>query len=161
RRPVKGAHIQLRSLTRSAAAQRQTLDRATRRRRNGYRMRWSSSRCEHEHRMVACNYSCMATPRIARAPHTSKVPDVCPQCGGRSVSRRGTRKKKFEIVQLWKCASCKRTFTPAPDALRNKTYPLRVILDALTTYSLGYSHEETRRHIKAKTGRTISDSTLS
>lgn len=89
----------------------------------------------------------MAIPRIARAPHTSKVPDVCPHCGGRSLSRRGTRKKKFEIVQLWRCASCKRTFTPAPDALRNKTYPLRIILDALTTYSLGYSHEDTRRRI--------------
>ena len=77
------------------------------------------------------------------------------------MSRRGTRKKKFEIVQLWKCASCKRTITPAPDALRNKTYPLRIILDTLTTYSLGYSHEETRRRMKAKTGRSISDSTLS
>jgi len=103
----------------------------------------------------------MAIPRIARAPHTSKVPDVCPHCGGRALTRRGTRKKKFEIVQLWRCASCKRMFTPAPAALRNKTYPLRVILDAITTYSLGYSHEETRRRMKAKSGRAISDSTLS
>ncbi len=52
-------------------------------------------------------------------------------------------------------------FTPAPAALRNKTYPLRIIIDALTTYSLGYSHEETIKRIKAKTGRAISDSTLS
>ncbi len=103
----------------------------------------------------------MAIPRIARAPHTSKAPDACPHCGGRALTRRGTRKKKYEIVQLWRCASCKRIFTPAPAALRNKTYPLRIILDALTTYSLGYSHEETRRRIKAKTGRAISDSTLS
>jgi transposase-like protein len=103
----------------------------------------------------------MATPRIARAPHTSKAPDACPHCGGRALTRRGTRTKKYEIVQLWRCGSCKRIFTPAPAALRNKTYPLRVILDALTTYSLGYSHEETRRRIKAKTGRMISDSTLS
>ena len=57
--------------------------------------------------------------------------------------------------------SCKRTFTPAPAALRNKMYPLRIILDALTTYSLGYSHEETRKRVKTRTGRTISDSTLS
>jgi hypothetical protein len=35
-------------------------------------------------------------------------------------------------------------FTPAPAALRNKSYPLRIIIEALTTYSLGYSHEETR-----------------
>ena len=43
-------------------------------------------------------------------------------------------KKKFEIVQLWRCASCKRMLTPAPAALRNKTYPLRVIIEALTAY---------------------------
>jgi len=103
----------------------------------------------------------MAIPRIARAPHTARAPDACPYCGGRALTRRGTRKKKYEIVQLWRCASCKRIFTPAPAALRNKTYPLRTILDALTTYSLGYSHEETRKRVRAKAGRTISDSTLS
>jgi hypothetical protein len=103
----------------------------------------------------------MAVPRVARAPHTAKAPGVCPHCGGHAFTRRGTRKKKFEIVQLWRCASCKRMFTPAPAALRNKTYPLRVIIEALTTHCLGYSHEETIRRIKAKTGRAISDSTLS
>jgi hypothetical protein len=40
------------------------------------------------------------------------------------VARKGMRKKKIEIVQLWRCASCKRVFTPAPAALRNRTYPL-------------------------------------
>jgi hypothetical protein len=68
---------------------------------------------------------------------------------------------KFEIVQLWCCASCKRMFTPAPAALRNKTYPLRTIIMALTTYSLGYSHEETLRRVKSKTGCAIANSTLS
>jgi hypothetical protein len=52
-------------------------------------------------------------------------------------------------------------FTPAPVALRNKTYPLRGIIDALTTYSLGYSHADTLRRVKATSGRAISDSTLS
>ena len=103
----------------------------------------------------------MPVPRSARAPHTVKAPEVCPHCGGHAFTRRGTRKKKFEIVQLWRCASCKRMFTPAPAALRNKTYPLRTIIDALTTYSLGYSHEETLRRMKAKSGRAIPDSTLS
>ena len=99
-------------------------------------------------------------PRAARAPHTSKVPDICPHCGGRSFTRRGTRRKKFEIVQLWRCASCKRIFTPSPEGLRNKTYPLRTIIEALSTYSLGYSLEETLRQIKSKRGRAIAPSTL-
>src|SRR6266436_2550783 len=85
-------------------------------------------------------------PRVARAPLTSKQPDACPHCGGRNLTRRGTRKKKLEIVQLWRCSSCKRVFTPGPAALHNKTYPLRMILSALTDYNLGYTLEEYKQH---------------
>jgi transposase-like protein len=87
---------------------------------------------------------CMSPiPRIARVPLTSKVPEACPHCGGHNVTRRCTRRKKLEIVRLWRCASCKRTFTPGPSALHNKTYPLRMILSALTDYDTGYTLEET------------------
>ena len=41
-------------------------------------------------------------------------------------------------MQLWRCAACKRTFTPGPAALHNKTYPL-----AITDYiNLGYTLEQ-------------------
>src|SRR3981081_3327096 len=94
-----------------------------------------------------------AIPRIARVPHTLKPPDACPHCGSHVLTRRGTRKKKLEIVQLWRCASCKRVFTPGPAALRNKTYPLRMILSALSEYDIGYSLAETAARMKKKTGR--------
>ncbi len=68
------------------------------------------------------------------------------------VTRRGVRKKKLEIVQLWRCGSCKRVFTPGPAALQNKTYPLRMILSALTDYNLGYSLPETAARLKSNTG---------
>ena len=87
-------------------------------------------------------------PHIARAPLTSKHPEACPHCGSRNVTRKGTRRKKLEIVQLWRCASCKRKFTPGPAALHNKTYPLRMILSALTDYDLGYSLAETAARLK-------------
>src|ERR1700674_4677763 len=99
-------------------------------------------------------------PRVARVPLTSKVPDACPHCGSHVVTRRGTRKKKLEIVQLWRCASCKRVFTPGPAALHNKTYPLRMILSALTDYNLGYSLHETATRLKKKTNRSVSPSTI-
>ena len=99
-------------------------------------------------------------PRAARAPHSSKIPIACPRCGSHVLTRRGTRKKKLEIVQLWRCASCKRTFTPGPASLHNKTYPLRTVLDALATYSLGYSLEETVARTRSKSGRKIASSTL-
>jgi transposase-like protein len=100
-------------------------------------------------------------PRAARSPLTAKQPDACPRCGGRNLTRRGTRRKKLEIVQLWRCTSCKRTFTPGPAALRNKTYPLRMILSALTDYNLGYTLEETAARLKKKTNRRVSASTVS
>jgi transposase-like protein len=99
-------------------------------------------------------------PRVARAPLTAKQPEACPHCGGRNLTRRGTRRKKLEIVQLWRCASCKRTFTPGPAALRHKTYPLRTILSALTDYDLGFSLEETAARLKKRTDRNVSPSTI-
>src|SRR5438093_6940704 len=99
-------------------------------------------------------------PRIAQVPHTSKAPDACPHCGSHNLTRRGTRKKKLEIVQLWRCASCKRVFTPGPAALHNKTYPLRMILAALTDYDLGYTLEESAARLRKKLHRTVSPSTV-
>jgi transposase-like protein len=98
--------------------------------------------------------------RPANAPHTNKLPEACPHCGSHTISRKGVRKKKLEIVQLWRCSSCKRTFTPGPAALRNKTYPIRLVLQALTLYNLGYSLNETARRLKSKSGRTVSPSTI-
>ena len=99
-------------------------------------------------------------PRIARVPLTTKQPEACPHCGGHNLTRRGTRKKKLEIVQLWRCSSCKRVFTPGPAALHNKTYPLRMILSALTDYDLGYTLEETAARLKKKAHRRVSPSTI-
>jgi hypothetical protein len=70
------------------------------------------------------------------------------------------RKKKIEIVQLWHCASCKRVFTPAPEALRNRTYPLHVVLDAITLYDLGYSLEQVAEKIRSRFGRRAGHSTI-
>ena len=85
---------------------------------------------------------------------------ACPHCGSSVISRKGVRKKKLEIVQLWRCGSCKRGFTPGPAALRNKTYPIRLVLQALTLYDLGYSLNETAKRLKSKSGRAISPATI-
>ncbi len=99
-------------------------------------------------------------PRSARVPHTEKRPERCPHCGSAAISRKGTRRKKIEIVQLWRCASCKRVFTPTPAALRNKTYPLRIVLDAITLYDLGYSLEATADKIQSRHGYRVGRSTV-
>src|SRR6266446_3045883 len=58
--------------------------------------------------------------------------------------------KKIEIVQLWRCSSCKRVFTPTPSALWGKTYPLRIVHVAITLYDLGFSLEQTADKIRAR-----------
>src|SRR5665213_4617250 len=98
--------------------------------------------------------------RTTRVPHTDKRPERCPHCGSTHVTRKGTRKKKIEIVQLWRCSSCHRVFTPTPAPLRNKTYPLHVVLDAITLYDLGYSLEQTADKIKSRFGRRAGRSTI-
>jgi transposase-like protein len=99
-------------------------------------------------------------PRIARVPLTVKQPEACPHWGSHVLTRRGTRTKKLGIVQLWRCSSCKRVFTPGPAALRNKTYPLRMILSALTDYDTGHTLQETAGRLKKKTNRSVSPSTI-
>jgi hypothetical protein len=51
---------------------------------------------------------------------------------------------------LWRCLSCKRVYTPDPPALHNKTYPLRLILSALSDYHLGFTLEETAARLLKK-----------
>ena len=51
-------------------------------------------------------------------------------------------------------------FTPGPAALRNKTYPIRLVLQALTLYNLGYSLNETAKRLKSKSGRAVSPTTI-
>lgn len=97
----------------------------------------------------------------SRVPITAKPATRCPYCGSRALTRKGTRKKKLEIVQLWRCTSCKRVFTPAPKELRGKTYPMRLILDGLTFYNLGYSLAQATAKLKTKYGHRIPTSTLS
>jgi len=51
-------------------------------------------------------------------------------------------------------------FTPAPAELRYKTYPLRIILDGVTLYNLGYSLPAVAAKLKSRHGYKISPSTL-
>jgi transposase-like protein len=99
-------------------------------------------------------------PVAARVPHTAKPPERCPHCGSKCLIRKGTRRKKLEIVQLWQCKLCRRVFTPAPAELRYKTYPLRIILDGVTYYNLGYSLSEAAAKVKSRHGYKIAPSTL-
>jgi transposase-like protein len=101
----------------------------------------------------------MATRTTRLNPATRKQPLACPHCGCKKLVRKGTRRKKLELVQLWQCTYCRHVFTPLPREARNTTYPPRVIIEALTTYCLGYSLAETAERLHRR-GYTASKSSL-
>jgi len=83
----------------------------------------------------------------------------CPYCPG-SIVKRGLRKKKYESVQRYYCENCNKSFTSA--ITKHRTYPLKVIIDALTLYNKLNPIEKIPDIIKEKysisvTSRTISD----
>ena len=102
----------------------------------------------------------MVTTTARLNPATRKHPIACPHCGCKKLVRKGTRQKKLELVQLWQCTYCGHVFTPLPPEARNTTYPPRVIIDALTTYCLGYSLAETAERLHRRRGYTASKSSL-
>src|SRR5438270_1187434 len=103
-----------------------------------------------------------AAAQLAAPPESPvKPPERCPHCGSRKISAKGHRLKKLETIRLYICRSCDRRFTPGPRSLRNKTYPVNEIVDALTAYSRGHSLEEASRLLSSRHGHAVSASTIS
>src|SRR3989338_3572771 len=84
--------------------------------------------------------------------------DNCPYCKSKRFFRRGKRKKKLEIVQLYQCKECNRTFTSQFSKCWH--YPVNLIIDGLSYYNLGFGLEDTCRIIKQKFGVNPVASTL-
>ena len=84
--------------------------------------------------------------------------EKCPYCSGKIV-KRGIRKKKFEEVQIYYCKPCDKRFTS--QITKNKTYPLKVIIDSLTFYNKLNSFEEISELIFEKYGIKITPQIVS
>jgi transposase-like protein len=72
-------------------------------------------------------------PAPPRHVHAHRAPKACPHCGNKKITRKGKRRNKYGDIQLFYCRACKKKFTPLLS--KNRTFPLRVILDALTIYN--------------------------
>lgn len=76
---------------------------------------------------------------------------VCPACQSKAVVKKGRRRNRLHAVALYQCGKCLHRFTG--EAGKNKTYPLRTILEAITTYNTGYSLTETQRILRRRLHR--------
>lgn len=92
---------------------------------------------------------------------TNRMSDtqLCPYCKGTQVTKKGTRQKKLETVQLYFCNHCNKKFTLG--ITKGKTYPLKVIFDTLTQYNRLNTLEESSKKVGEKYGLEISVKTVS
>lgn len=82
----------------------------------------------------------------------------CPYCEARVV-KRGIRKKKYEEVQIYYCKNCDKRFTSV--LTKNKTYPLRIIIDCLSLYNQLYSYDKIIKKLEGRYGMRITRQIIS
>lgn len=87
-------------------------------------------------------------------PQETKPVTHCPYCEGRDVIKKGTRPKKYETVQLYYCRYCRKKFTPL--ANKNRTFPLKVIIEALNAYNRLNTLEASAKATGGKYGLPVS-----
>ncbi|MBU2639786.1 MAG: PD-(D/E)XK nuclease family protein [Nanoarchaeota archaeon] len=84
--------------------------------------------------------------------------EKCPYCQGK-LTKKGKRKKKYEEIQIYFCKNCNKKITPL--ITKNKTYPLKLIIDTITFYNRLNSLEETAKIITEKHGIKITHQIIS
>ncbi len=100
----------------------------------------------------------MPTHHTIQSAKVNQTPP-CPKCGSKFTIRKGRRRNRLQTVNVFECTECKRRFND--NAGKHKTYPLRVILDAVSTYNLGHSLSDTQRVIRERLRLSIPERTLS
>ncbi|MFY9462053.1 MAG: PD-(D/E)XK nuclease family protein [Candidatus Sungiibacteriota bacterium] len=92
---------------------------------------------------------------------TNRIAESCPYCFSKNFVKRGTRKNRHQIVQLYLCRNpeCAKTFT-AQD-VKGKHFPLNVVIEGMSYYNLGYTFEETCAILRQKFGVNPEPATLS
>ncbi len=74
------------------------------------------------------------------SPKPSQI--QCPKCQSKILVKKGIRKNKLQALQQYQCKDCKYIFTQ--NKSKNTTYPITIILKAISTYNLGYTLQQTK-----------------
>ncbi len=84
---------------------------------------------------------------------------ACPDCGCKRTVKKGKRRNRLQTLQIYRCTECLHCFTGASG--KNKTYPLRLILETISTFDLGYSITETQQLLRKRFHQSIPERTIS
>ncbi len=88
----------------------------------------------------------------------TKQTPVCPDCLSPSTIRKGHRRNRLRLLRIFQCTECKRRFTDAGG--KGRTYPLKTILDAVSTFNLGHSMTDTQRILRRRTHLDVPERTI-
>lgn len=78
----------------------------------------------------------------------------CKNCNSSNIVKRGFAKNKLQTLQKYQCKGCSSIFITQQN--KGKTYPLKIILNSISTYNLGYSLEKTKEIINKKYNLSLS-----
>jgi len=72
----------------------------------------------------------------------SRLAEACPYCQAKDFVKRGVRKNRYQLVQLYLCRNpeCGRTFTA--QEIKGRHFPLNFIIEGLNYYNLGFTLEQ-------------------
>lgn len=81
----------------------------------------------------------------------------CPECKSKNTIKKGKRKTRYNLEQVYYCKTCRKRFVNR--YLRHRTYPTRVIYHALNYYNLGFTPDDSSKMVnkkyKVKTNKSI------
>src|SRR5437667_11589653 len=82
----------------------------------------------------------------------------CPKCQAKYTVRKGKRRNRLRTLQIFQCAECLIRFTA--EAGKSKTYPLKAILDAVSTFNLGHALTDAQRILRQRTRLEMPERTI-
>jgi hypothetical protein len=90
--------------------------------------------------------------------YTNPAIPRCPRCRAKDVIKKGTRKTWHEQRQRWGCNRCGHTFTNL--VTKHSPYPVKVIMEAIGRYNLGYSARDTVRYLTRRFSIRVPEKTF-
>jgi hypothetical protein len=91
------------------------------------------------------------------SPTNPAIPH-CPRCRAKRVIKKGTRRTRHEARQRWGCNACGHTFIN--QITKHSRYPVKLIMEGIGRYNLGYSARETVRYLKRRFGIAVPEKTF-
>src|SRR3989338_3241836 len=83
----------------------------------------------------------------------------CPNCNSKTTIKKGLRKNKLQEIHRYRCKNCSKIFTDKKIA--NKTYPSKIIINAISCYNLGNTQIEVSKLLSQRYKLKVPQRTIS